>query len=188
MVQATIYFGYGSNLWKQQMRMRCPDSKYLGVARLNGYEWIINDRGYANVVESKAETANLKGDYSYGLVYCLSVADEAKLDVNEGVPLAYTKEILEVEFWESKNEQAVDLSDSPEKVKMLVYISRDRTKPDKPKHEYIYRMNQGIKDAVAAGVPKDYIDKVLRKYIPEKSDERVEALAQKQALNFVDEN
>ena len=46
---ATIYFGYGSNLWREQMKQRCPQSEYLGVARLNNYTWLINERGYANV-------------------------------------------------------------------------------------------------------------------------------------------
>ncbi|KAF2226844.1 hypothetical protein BDZ85DRAFT_55379 [Elsinoe ampelina] len=187
MVQASIYFGYGSNLWKQQMRLRCPESKYLGVGRLNGYKWIINDRGYANVVEvSKDDSITI--DYSYGLVYCLSPSDETRLDGNEGVPVAYTKEYLEVEFWESHDGKPVDRSEKSEKVKMLVYISRDRTKSDRPKHEYVYRMNQGIRDAVASGVPQAYVDDVLRKYIPDKTDDEVAALAQKQALRFEDEN
>jgi hypothetical protein len=30
----TLYFGYGSNLWKQQMDRRCPENKFLGTARL----------------------------------------------------------------------------------------------------------------------------------------------------------
>ncbi|PSK38156.1 hypothetical protein B9Z65_1347 [Elsinoe australis] len=188
MVEATIYFGYGSNLWKKQMRMRCPDSKYLGVARLNDYKWIINDRGYANVVQVSKEIDATDVEYSYGLVYCLSKSDEDKLDLNEGVPIAYQKEHLQVDFWESKGGKAVHISEEPEKVKMLVYIDRNRTAPDDPKHEYIYRMNQGIKDAVAAGVPQRYIDKVLRKFIPDRHDKSVESFAQKQATRFIDEN
>jgi len=31
-----------SNLWKEQMTLRCPCSEYLGVGRLQGYRWIIN--------------------------------------------------------------------------------------------------------------------------------------------------
>ena len=32
------YFAYGSNMSYEQMKERCPDSKYVGVARLNGYK------------------------------------------------------------------------------------------------------------------------------------------------------
>lgn len=90
----TVYFGFGSNLWLEQMRTRCPTSNYLGVARLNGYRWIINDRGYANVVSSPSKNSSKK-QYKhtvFGLVYSLLLADEARLDRNEGVPKAYTKE------------------------------------------------------------------------------------------------
>lgn len=30
----TIYFGYGSNLWLDQMKRRCPDNQYVGVGVL----------------------------------------------------------------------------------------------------------------------------------------------------------
>jgi hypothetical protein len=103
----TIYFGYGSNLWLHQMSLRCPDAKYLGIARLNGYKWLINDRGYANVVElnttststGATDAAATHDDVVYGMVYTLTSDDEDKLDKNEGVPIAYTKEMLECDFW-----------------------------------------------------------------------------------------
>jgi gamma-glutamylcyclotransferase len=183
----TIYFGYGSNLWLRQMRQRCPTSEYRGVARLNGFRWIINDRGYANVVQEK----DAKAHHVYGLVYSLQPEDEARLDVNEGVPYAYTKEWLEVEFWSGNldvNDGKVDLSQKPEKLRMLVYIDRNRLTDDKPKEEYIYRMNMGIKDAIHVGVPENYIQKNLRPFIPAESSKDVEEFANKQAVNFEDEN
>lgn len=90
----TTYFGFGSNLWLDQTRTRCPTSTYLGVARLNDYKWIINDRGYANVVSSPSANSSEK-QYAhsvFGLVYTLLPTDESRLDRNEGVPHAYTKE------------------------------------------------------------------------------------------------
>ncbi|OCL02836.1 hypothetical protein AOQ84DRAFT_357186 [Glonium stellatum] len=191
----TLYFGYGSNLWLRQMRLRCPTSEYLGVARLRGYRWIINGRGYANVVESQAdnETAN-SADVVYGLVYSLLPTDEARLDVNEGVPEAYTKETMAVDFWASDpsvDDGQVDVSKPPQDKEALVYIDRKRVTEDKPKKEYIYRMNMGIRDALDMGVPKKYVDGVMREFIPEEEEEKAgetKAVAMKQALNFVDEN
>ena len=187
---ATPYFGYGSNLWLHQMEVRCPDSKYMGVARLNGYRWMINQRGYANVVqisevaEAKVPTTNV----SYGLVFSLQETDEQRLDGNEGVPIAYTKEYLSTEFWPApKDGKPVNLTSTPESKELLVYINRDMTQDDEPKREYIYRMNMGIKDAVKAGVPQDYVNKVLRKFIPEKDDGDVQDVAKKQALEFQEE-
>jgi gamma-glutamylcyclotransferase len=200
----TVYFGYGSNLWLQQMRTRCPSSPYIGIARLDNYRWIINDRGYANVVEISSSTATSPdtntstspptSDVVYGLVYTLTPTDESRLDVNEGVPIAYTKEILPCSFWSSSSSSRVDVSKPPtdSNKKMLVYIDRKRTAPDEPKEEYVYRMNKGIDDALAMGVPKKYVDEVMRKFIPKdaKSDRdgEVAAKALRQATHFNDES
>lgn len=209
----TLYFGYGSNLWLHQMQLRCPTSQYLGVARLPNYRWIINDRGYANVVERKdtaeaeagaadqaaAEAGNSSAaaaaDAVYGLVYSLLPADEARLDVNEGVPEAYTKETLGVDFWASDprvEDGWVDVSGPAQGRDALVYIDRKRVAESRPRQEYVYRMNMGIRDAVKMGVPKGYVDGVMKKFIPDEGEGRekgeVERVAMKQALNFVDED
>ncbi|KAK3067620.1 hypothetical protein LTR53_015399 [Teratosphaeriaceae sp. CCFEE 6253] len=187
--QATLYFGYGSNLWKHQMQQRCPTSKYLGIARLNGYRWIIYDRGYANIVEIEKKDDNPKAytDEVWGLVYSLQEDDEDRLDRNEGVPVAYTKEDLKVDFWQAGSDGHPDTKKKLKEVDMLVYINRKMTTPHKPKKEYIYRMNQGIKDAVKEGVPKKYVERVMRPFIPDEEDEEVAELARKQALVFEDE-
>ena len=177
----TSYFGYGSNLWLHQMSLRCPSSTYIGVARLQNYRWIINSRGYANIIASSTPT-----DEVYGFVYTLTSTDEDRLDINEGVPYAYTKEILKAEFW-SLDSLLSDLPQGGNEVDLLVYIDRNRTEADKPKQEYIYRMNMGIADALSKGVPKDYIDQVLRKFIPEEAASGTQELAHKQALQFEDE-
>jgi gamma-glutamylcyclotransferase len=176
----TLYFGYGSNLWRQQMQNRCPNSTYLGIARLDNFKWIINERGYANVVEVE-ETARRKENYStqvWGLVYSLQPSDEASLDRSEGVPDAYTKEILGGDFWPAVNgdqdgsSRLVDVTGKqPEGRDMLLYINRNAVTPSEPKVEYVGRMNMGIRDAVAAGVPEKYVKEVMRKFIPESKDE-----------------
>lgn len=138
-MQERWYFGYGSNLWKDQMNKRCPKSAYIGIARLNGYRWIINERGYANVVET-SDTSTRSTNVVWGLVFTLQPNDEDKLDINEGVPEAYTKEDLFVDFWPSTSEGKPKVSEEPQRVKLLVYIDRKRLEPDVPKKEYIYRM------------------------------------------------
>jgi hypothetical protein len=188
----TIYFGYGSNLWLHQMAIRCPTSSYLGVARLPHYTWLINDRGYANVVEANASAPNYS-DHVYGLVYSLLPEDERRLDRNEGVPVAYTKEMIACEFWPSTTHGKANTSlPAFETRDMLVYIDRNRTTPDVPREEYVYRMNQGIRDALERGVPDDYVRDVMRKYIPESGDNqddgKMEEFAKTQAAQFKDES
>jgi gamma-glutamylcyclotransferase len=189
----TLYFGYGSNLWLYQMSTRCPTSTYLGVALLPNYQWMINERGYANVVPSSSSTTS-SSQYStgvYGLVFTLSSSDEAGLDKNEGVPLAYTKELLSCDFWSSNTSHKVDTSKRPDgKKDMLVYIDRKRVTPGEPRKEYVYRMNQGIADAVRLGVPERYVRDVMRKFITEEEGEkeRVAESARGQAAEFRDES
>jgi gamma-glutamylcyclotransferase len=189
----TLYFGYGSNLWKHQMQQRCPTSNYLGIARLNNYRWIINSRGYANVVElptSSSTTVEPEAykDEVWGLIYSLEAKDESNLDKNEGVPTAYTKEDLDIDFWPAQADgKKPDVSQKPKEVAALVYINRKLVTPDKPKKEYIYRMNMGIKDAVDEGVPGKYVEKVMRRFIPEQHEEEIVEVARRQALVFEDE-
>ncbi|THX33803.1 hypothetical protein D6D12_01365 [Aureobasidium pullulans] len=186
----TLYFGYGSNLWQHQMNLRCPTSEYLGVARLDNYRWMINDRGYANVVQVDP-SPSAEPSYAnvvYGLVYSLQPSDEEELDINEGVPFAYTKEDLQVSFWpKEKKDEPVDTHKTPKKQDMLVYIDRERVIDSKPKHEYIYRMNMGISDALKEGVPKDYVQEVMRNFIPPEHDDGLHDQALQQALAFKDE-
>lgn len=216
----TLYFAYGSNLWLAQMRRRCPSSVYLGVARLrsNGssrWRWVINERGYANVVEiptsSFVATAHEgqeqekdgdgdehdENDVVYGIVYALPPApsaDEESLDAAEGVPVAYGKEYHAVDFWPcaqkspppppviaggeeeagpevevvSPAELFVDVAkEAPQRVEgVLVYVDRLRTAEGVPKKEYVGRMNEAVRDAVALGVPRGWVERCVRRFIP----------------------
>jgi gamma-glutamylcyclotransferase len=189
---AKLYFGYGSNLWIQQMHKRCPGSHFVGIGRLKGYKWIINDRGYANIVELPKGLSECAQNEVWGLIFYLLPHDEAQLDKNEGVPYAYTKETLRVDLWPSRLYDLVTKVDVEEKSvrkEVLVYISRQRTKEDRPKDEYVYRMNKGIDDAIVFGLPEQYVNEVMRKFIPGKQavDGRTLAKAELQALDFKDE-
>lgn len=190
-----LYFGYGSNLRIQQMHERCQNSLYLGIARLKGYKWLINSRGYANVVELPKGSSERAKCEVWGLVFWLNAEDEAKLDVNEGVPRAYTKEMLRVEFWRQRVDSGKGLgvdteNEKSERRECLVYIDRKRVEEDKPKTEYVLRMNLGIDDALDLGVPSAYVEGVMRRFIPavKTVDEETVRLARKQALDFRDEN
>ncbi|KAF2437930.1 hypothetical protein P171DRAFT_424878 [Karstenula rhodostoma CBS 690.94] len=188
----TLYFAYGSNLSLSQMHTRCPTSTYLGIARLTGYTWLINQRGYANIVEATSPTQDPPPPAAsepeekeekevYGLVYALPPASLASLDISEGVPTAYTKERQRVSFWASPAPDSparvardyaaarVDTTAQPPtetEVEMLVYIDRRRVGAGKPREEYVGRMERGVGDAVGLGVPRAYVEGVVRRFVP----------------------
>ncbi|KAK3330673.1 hypothetical protein B0H66DRAFT_71653 [Apodospora peruviana] len=205
MTQGTrrLYFGYGSNLWLEQMALRCLGSDFIGIGRLPRYRWMINSRGYANVAETnnpQNSTNNNKDEEEaeevWGLVYALSEADEKQLDVNEGVPFAYEKRVLEVEcLWESSDGNGGKKERTKEMVLVYIDFKRADGEGNLPRAEYVYRMNMGIGDALRKGVPRGYVDKVLRRWIPEEAHQdkdgesmKVKELARKQAVSFKDES
>ncbi|KIJ55234.1 hypothetical protein M422DRAFT_151765 [Sphaerobolus stellatus SS14] len=163
--QPVLYFGYGSNMWQAQMRRRCPESKFVGIALLKDWKWIINTRRYANIIPSQ-------GDHVYALVYELTPSDESSLDRYEGVPTDYIKKYLPVHFTSTTGKQ--------EKVDMLVYVDVERVEIGQPYAEYIDRINWGIVDAIKHGVPREYIDKYLRPFIRADNEDEVVEDTQKE--------
>ncbi|RYP04290.1 hypothetical protein DL764_004553 [Monosporascus ibericus] len=124
-----LYFAYGSNLSPTQMQYRCPNSPPVALAHLPGWTWLINERGYANIVRIDRKTLQAqKGPVNavptadhgvYGVLYKLDLKDETMLDVCEGVSWAYKKSYLEATKF-------TDQSLAGEKVKALNYVDFQR--------------------------------------------------------------
>ena len=160
--QEVLYFAYGSNLSTDQMRHRCPFSTPIGLAHLSGWKWIINKRGYANVVQlpaprSRSENKEAGGPGVYGLLYLLPPGDEDRLDEYEGVPWAYSKFQTEVRWVRDEQGREKD-----EAVVALVYIDLERTQEGVSKTEYVGRMEEGIRQAKEWGLEEGYAETVMR--------------------------
>ena len=158
----------------------------MGIGRLIDFRWMISSRGYANIVPHDGSHHGV-----YGLIYKLMPSDEKDLDVNEGVPYAYTKENMTIEFWKSSlsaggSGEKVDVATAGEAKSVLVYIDRLRVEDSNPKEEYIHRMNMGIADAIALGIPASYIEDDLRPFIPMLASANAESVAIEQAKKFID--
>lgn len=164
------------------MRRRCPTSRYIGTAKLHGYWFYINSRGYANIAPSRDDCVE-------GLVYLLSADDELNLDIYEGVSSGdYEKQFLPVEIFtapislvgrlvsdlvqELKAENFISARDQHEPIggeitKALVYVS-ERYQDEGPiRDEYIARMNAGIIDASKLGMSDSHVESCLRYYVPQ---------------------
>ncbi|RDW81619.1 uncharacterized protein DSM5745_05176 [Aspergillus mulundensis] len=175
-----IYFAYGGNMHLRTMAKRCPGARYLGLARLQGYRWQINERGYANVVKVPGDSeSGLNGGAVHGLAFLVDAEDEERLDRAEGVPNAYQKQMLNVELvvaggrFVGRDVSEVMLSSEGledgsgrgvvgggEIVQALVYASKDYVKDGLPRAEYAARMRLGLRDAVSLGLGREYAESV----------------------------
>lgn len=105
---ARLYFAYGSNLDENQMEQRCPTAILHGLARVNGYKFIINGRGVASLVESPEDIVE-------GVLWWIFPYDERALDWYEGVESGH---------YSGTTVQVEDLP-SGETVEALVYVATD---------------------------------------------------------------
>ena len=252
------YFAYGSNMSKTQMLERCPSAHFRGVAILDGWEWIINERGFANVVqlddddelgglpwssisvakpsqplatttssastarpdtatasgvsaltgnpEPSASTTNLGNTAGasrrssglrvfnveiaperpvvYGLIFHISDNNEMALDLKEGVPWAYTKEIIPMRIYRPEllknhprpsHAQFTDPS-APDFLQgedgmgpyirdCLVYLDRERITPCEPRDEYVLRMQRAVREGAEMGIPVEWMRENIGKHV-----------------------
>lgn len=132
------YFAYGSNTVREVMRDRAPEASFVCFARLDGFKWSVATCGYATVVPATSRSV-------YGLLWCITGADEFALDHVEGVglPEGYVKR------------QRTVVSRCDKEVYALVYEARSRRIDRDPMPGYV----EDIISALSADdfVPQAYL-------------------------------
>lgn len=184
-----------------RLRDSTSSSQPVAIARLDSFAWIICGRGYANVVPLPESDESTPKNTVWGVLYNLTMEDEAQLDRYEGHNESrnpkpqinpdpqtqrqrpylqggwdYNKHYLPltvVRWLQNPQDFGISFPDwSPRAVnqetsiRALVYVDELRTKPGKINKEYIGRMNRAIREGVDLGIPQEWVDEVLREYIP----------------------
>ncbi|MEG1806388.1 MAG: gamma-glutamylcyclotransferase family protein [Clostridia bacterium] len=134
-MQKTKYIAYGSNLNLSQMARRCPTAKEVGTAMLKDYQ--LTFRGVATL-EPKI------GAVTPIAVWELEELDEKNLDVYEGYPSLYRKEIVDIEV-------------RGETMQAMVYLMNSG-EPRLPSIGYFNTIRQGYCDV---GFDLDYLNKAV---------------------------
>lgn len=80
------YIAYGSNT-PQEMKYRCPDSQFLGRAKLSNHRLLF--RQYATIEPAEGEDLEV-------MLYKISKKDEINLDYYESYPHFYDKKKVDV--------------------------------------------------------------------------------------------
>jgi hypothetical protein len=140
MTIARRYFAYGSNIVGRQMTHRCPAARLIGTARLEGWRFLIMNRGFATILPEPAS-------HVLGLLWTLTPACETALDRYEGVHRGlYLKQEIAIE-----GEAA------------LVYVASD-VEPGRPKPGYLEAIvaaaeERGFEPAYVAGQMRVWLDR-----------------------------
>lgn len=156
-----LYFAYGHNLSTDLMRRQCPYSTPIGLGYLPSWRWVINSRGYANIVPALNSSSSAG---VYGLIYLLPPRDEELLDAYEAAPTMYEK--MQCSALWIRDGQGKEVPGGGEKVNVLVYVDEKHTDEGTPRDgEYVNMMEEGVKDGMDNwGLEKGYVDGVLRKF------------------------
>jgi len=103
-IETIKYFAYGSNMDVSQMSERCPSAKAIGVGRLNGYQFSLDSKGTATVIEQQHA-------FVWGVVWEIDGKDLATLDRYEGVrEYCYSHSFVSVECDSQQHDVLVYIS------------------------------------------------------------------------------
>ena len=119
------YLAYGSNLNMAQMARRCPDAFPVGYATINNMQLLFkgSKTGSYLTVEKKYGSKVPVG------VWAISDEDEMALDLYEGYPNFYYKQILKLRVYDFLHHKA-------QNVEALIYIMHEDHPLGCPAQEY----------------------------------------------------
>ena len=123
------YAAYGSNLNKEQMRARCPESEVVGTAVIKDYELLFKRSGRPGSSRSCLTIEPKAGAYVPVGIWTLAEEDERELDRREGVSDCYYKKSMELEVTKEGGVK--------EKLSCLLYIKPERSVLDRPDPGYV---------------------------------------------------
>jgi len=132
-----IYLAYGSNLNLSQMAQRCPTAERLGTVMLNGYGLEFRGKDDHAVATIDPGPSSVPA-----LLWRIQPEDEKRLDVYEGYPWLYRKEMVDVEL-------------DGKSVSAMVYIMDDGRDLAAPASYYLRSIRGGYQ---AAGFDETVLD------------------------------
>ena len=118
-----LYFAFGSNLNRKQIKRRCKNSRFISRHILKNYQHVFRGIYGAADIQRKKESSVL------GAIYDINKVDEKKLDAYEEFPKVYVKKYFKI--WGKK---------------VMFYYMPCKTKQTEPSRRYLSSIIQGYKD------------------------------------------
>jgi len=101
-----LYFAYGVNMERFQMRRRCPGSRFVSKAKLADHE-LTFVRSSPSATSGVADLKMAKGKVVEGILWEITERDLKALDEYEGYPKEYIRRTVVVETPDGKKVQAL---------------------------------------------------------------------------------
>ena len=147
----TLYFAYGSNINLRQMAVRCPDAKVVEPAVLEDYELLFRGNGSSFGV---ATISPKEGCQVLGLLWRITPYCELSLDIYEGYPRLYEKQVITLRTKSGKQVQA-----------MAYVMTREKERlPTMPTRSYYTGIQEGFRQN---GLPERSLKAALSNLIHE---------------------
>jgi hypothetical protein len=137
-----LHFAYGSNMHRAVMRKVAPSAVPLGVARLEGYRFIITVDGYASVAPQPRA-------HVHGLLWRLTARDRVTLDLWENIAGGMYRAAM------------LPIVHAGKRRRVLVYVARARPH-GKPRPGYMEIVMQAARELK---LPAYYMAS-LRRWLP----------------------
>ena len=143
-MNSELYFSFGSNMDREQMKKRTPNAEYVGVGYVPDHDLVFNRKGSYRP-GGVASIVPTNGVRAYGVVWAISPEELNEMDRIED-PNAY-----------ERVQKTVITVDGKE-LRCNVYIAfpQGDIPADQPYLELI------IKAALAADLPHEWIDRIKR--------------------------
>jgi gamma-glutamylcyclotransferase (GGCT)/AIG2-like uncharacterized protein YtfP len=137
-----LHFAYGSNMHRAVMHRYAPGAVALGIARLDGYRFIITADGYASVAPHRRGCV-------FGLLWRITARDRVTLDRWENIAAGLYRGALLPVIAAGKRHRA------------LVYVARSRPR-GVPRPGYMEIVVQAARECE---LPSHYVAS-LRRWLP----------------------
>lgn len=160
-------FGYANVLPPTSLRVESQEDSTVreaeeGEGEVYGvlYEMDEDDEGLLDRYEAVDYSAPAAGLGGRGKV-------DRKLRPREQGIGDYNKWYLDARVVAWLDETQREKRGAEEVQKVLVYVDEERVDEARPKNEYVGRMNRGIREAVGLGLSREWVDRVMRRFIPD---------------------
>ena len=160
-----LYFAYGSNLNRGDMRARCAGCKPLAPARLGG--WRLTFRGVADIEPALGRAV-------LGALWLVGSSDLRSLDHYEGAPTYYRRHVVRVEAGSGQCEATT-------------YVMNDSGYRGLPSDWYYERIARGYRDWALPTRPLELAVEEVRKELEALGVTRYRPEGRKRLRAIIDE-